>query len=420
MAALAVIFLAGCFSNQEGVKPSLTELHFPTAAGITPHGRYLLIANSNFDLAWEMGTLIMVDLDRVESMIGDCPEEGCEPFEEYSDFAIEDETVLIGSYASFLSLSPGGKRIYLTVRGTNSLTVVNLNEEGGAGEKLSCFGYSDSSRKCDFRHVISRGETVNLPSDPYAVNSDIEGWVFVSHLTSNRVTIFSVDPEVDIERDIPPQLLYVDSSFPDSVSSIRKHPEVDLFYATSRNSNSVVAFRFVWDSLDYENEPRIYYGPPIRIDGLMYGDDAREIDFSKDGKRAFISNRSPNSLIIADTEPGASGWPGNEVIGVVPLDQGPSLVKVWEPEGHDRTYVYATCYNADRIYVIDPFLRTKIDTIATGDGPHAVVTDSYRNLGYIVNFIESTISVVDLNPESTLFNRIRATLGKPKVVRKND
>lgn len=418
--ALAGPLLAGCFSNTEGVKPSTSELHFPTAAHITPEGRYLLVANSNFDLAWELGTLIMVDLDVVESLTRACPAEGCEPFEDYAEFVAEEETVLIGSYASFMSLSPGGKRIYLTVRGTNSLTTVNLDEQAGSGGKLTCFEDPGGSRKCDSRHVIGRGETVSLPPDPYALNTEIEGWVFVSHLTSNSVSIFSVDSEEDMERDVPPKLLFVDSSFPDSVSSIRKHPLEDLFYATSRSSSSVALFRFVWDSVDYENDPRFYYGPPIRMNDMLTGDDARAIDFSGDGTLAFVTNRSPNSVVIADVSVQDGGWPENDVIGVVALDQGPSLIKVWEPEGYDGIFVYATCYNADRIYVIDPFLRAKVATIATGDGPHIMVTDRGRNFGYIVNFIESTVSVVDLDPTSPTFNGIRATLGKPKQVRRND
>ncbi|MFH1436556.1 MAG: hypothetical protein ABIJ56_12665, partial [Pseudomonadota bacterium] len=171
-------------------------------------------------------------------------------------------------------------------------------------------------------------------------------------------------------------------------------------------------FRFVWDSMDYDNEPRFYFGASIRMSGLLSGNDARAIAFSPDGTRAFISNRSPNSLVIADTTIDEGGWPENEVIDVVPLDQGPSLVDVWQPEGWDRYYVYATCYNADRLYVIDPILRAKIATIATGDGPHTFVSDRTRNYGYLVNFIESTISVIDIDPESPMFNQIKATLGE--------
>jgi DNA-binding beta-propeller fold protein YncE len=409
----------GCFSNQQGVAPDTGAFAFPTAALITPGSRYLLVANSNFDLAWEMGTLVMVDLDRVSSMIEGCPPEGCEPFAEYDDFVIREETILIGSYASFMSLSPGGRRVYVTVRGNHSLTAVNLDEDGAEGRRISCFEPGSSPRKCDTDHVINRG-VVDLPPDPYALSSDLDGWVFVSSLTSNQMTVFQVDPAADIERDIPPKLLYVDASFPESISWIKKHPDFDLFYAASRTTASVVTFRFVWDSVDYENEPRIYFGPSINMAGLANGNDARAVDFTPEGDLAFITNRSPNSLVIADTSPAANGWPANKVVGVVPLDQGPSLVKVWRPEGDDRTYVYATCYNADRVYVVDPFQRMKIDTIATGDGPHVFVTDPSRNLGYLVNFIESTVSVIDIDPDSEFFNRIRATLGKPKQVRRND
>jgi len=408
-------FFAGCFSDRKGVSPQRNEFSFPTAALITPDQKYLLVANSNFDLAWESGTVVVIDLEKVESIVSGCPEEGCQPLEETSDFILEDETVLIGSYASFMSLAPGGKRIYITIRGNNSLTTINLNEDGESGRKIYCFKEGDTSRRCDSNHVVTYG-TTSLPPDPHALNSELDGWVFVSSLSTNGVTVFKVDTENDIERDLPPKLLYVDNSFPTGVSWIKKHPKVGLFYATSRTVSDVITFRFVWDNVDYENSPRFYFGYPIKMSVLSSGNDARAIDFTEDGNFAFVTNRSPNSLVIVDTSIGPNGWPANNVIGVVGLDQGPSMVKVWQPPGDDRTFVYATCYNADRVYVIDPFTRAKLDTIATGDGPHVFVTDSLREMGYLVNFIESTISVIDINPESPMFNKVRATLGKPKRV----
>jgi DNA-binding beta-propeller fold protein YncE len=61
-----------------------------------------------------------------------------------------------------------------------------------------------------------------------------------------------------------------------------------------------------------------------------------------------------------------------------------------------------------------------VDVILTGNGPHVFVTDPARGRGYLVNFIESTVSVVDLDPASTTFNEVRATLGIPEKVRSND
>lgn len=437
-AALAALFLcASCMPGSGGVSPPEDRFFYPTAAALTPDGDHLAVANSNFDLAYSNGTVVLVDLDLLENeLTSGCPDEGCEPVEE-SGFVLSEETVAIGSYASSLVRAPQGNRMYATVRGDTSLTWLETDMDAGPGARLTCFDPSapPSLRKCDGTHRVSSG----LPADPASIHitrrshdlSDEEGdpdsevlvdWIFVTHLTSGKVSVFESEVQEEPDRGLPPRLVLVSDTFPDGVSAVRTHPaRPSTLYAATRHSTYLYTFSFVSDPEDFDNATRLVLGPTINLATTVTdGFDSRDVEFSADGATMYVSNRSPNALLMVDVTLNEWGWPRNEVVGVAELDVGPSLVSVWHPEGWDEEWVYVTCYNMDRVYVIDPVLRQPVDVILSGNGPHVFVTDPVRLRGYLVNFIESTISVIDLDPASAHFNEVRATLGTPEKVRSND
>jgi len=420
---------AGCLIGRSGVQPPDDDLHFPTAAALSPDGGHLVVANSNFDLAYRNGTIVLVDLDAVASHVDACPVDGCEPVDA-SEFILEEDTVEIGSFASLMTASPEGPRMYVTVRGDTSLTWFEVDDSAAPGRRLTCFDPDSppKNRKCDSDHRVSSG----LPPDPHDVTvvrrrhptegggDVVADWLFVTHLTSGKISVLRHEVEEGLDRDLPPSLVLVSESFADGVSAVVEHPLYeDLFYVPTRHASFIYTFRFTSDVDNHEQTTRLVLGPTISLDVLADGHDNRDLAFSADGDAAFATNRSPNSLVVVDTSLDDWGWPRNRVVGLVELDSGPSMVTTWQPEGRDDQWVYATSYNGARLHVIDPFLRRPVDVIHTGNGPHVFVTDPGRLLGYLVNFVESTISVVDLDPDSETFNEIRATIGEAEQVRGN-
>ena len=426
---VAAIALAACMPDTAGVPPASDRIFYPTAASITPDGGYLAVANSNFDLAYRAGTVVVVDISKVaDELVPGCPEEGCDPVEE-AEFLLAGETVRTGSYASTLEKAPGGTRMYLTVRGDTTLTTLDFDPAAETGKRLTCFNPDDPprSRECSSDHRVKDG----LSADPYAIGirrityaldgGDVTvDWIFVSHLTSGKITVFEAEVN-PLERDLAPRAVLEDSSFPEGVSAIEYHPLVpSSFYTATRHADVLYTFGFASDPQDFDGSTRIVLGPTVGLDAVGDGHDNRDLAFSGDGTMAYVTNRTPNSLIMIDTSLDEFGYPRNDAVGAVELDSGPSLVTVWSPPGSGREWVYASCYNSDRVYVIDPEIRAAVDVILTGNGPHTFVADGEHMLGYLLNFLESTISVVDLDPSSATFNDVRATLGIPEKVRSND
>ena len=59
--------LAGCYSTGEGPSPSVSSLYFPVGLAVSPGGTALYVANSDFDLRFNAGTVAEYDLARIRN-----------------------------------------------------------------------------------------------------------------------------------------------------------------------------------------------------------------------------------------------------------------------------------------------------------------------------------------------------------------
>src|SRR5262245_15051768 len=66
---LAACILAGCYSTGEGPTPSVTALYFPVGIAVSPGGKALFVANSDFDLRFNAGTVGAYDLPRIREYL---------------------------------------------------------------------------------------------------------------------------------------------------------------------------------------------------------------------------------------------------------------------------------------------------------------------------------------------------------------
>lgn len=59
--------LGGCFSSTDGSPPPLDTLYFPVGLSVFGDGRFLAVANSDYDLHYNAGTLLVLDLDQIRA-----------------------------------------------------------------------------------------------------------------------------------------------------------------------------------------------------------------------------------------------------------------------------------------------------------------------------------------------------------------
>jgi len=68
LAAVLVAAASGCYSPGHGVDPPLNSIYFPVGMAVSPGATRLYVANSDFDLQYNAGSLQAYDLDRLRAL----------------------------------------------------------------------------------------------------------------------------------------------------------------------------------------------------------------------------------------------------------------------------------------------------------------------------------------------------------------
>lgn len=395
----------GCNVENEGIDPPADELVYPVGLALDPGGRYLYVANANFDLAYNGGTVVAVDLEAVESRQG----QGTVAAEEVIEAG---SSVRIGTFASDLALSPDGTRLFVPVRGDNSVTWIEVGD--GGGRRLSCWDGTaqGDAPSCTGGHVIGTGRNdlgLRLPSEPYGI-AFVDTYAIVTH---------AGEGEVSLVADVPgrPELVDIQGDLPSAASGIGAHPLTGRVYVSHRGASALSTLDVfdgsTIDAVDAENRPALVPRRAVPVDVVVTGADSRALAFHPDGHEAYVTNRAPRSLLVLDTSIDADGAPVDEWRDAIPLGQGPSRLAVHQ-EADGRQLVYAVCFDDALVYVIDPDARVVDGILWTGEGPHAVAFDDARQWIFVATFVTSTIEVYDGDAGSETYRQLLFTIGVPK------
>lgn len=417
-ATLLAGILCGCWPDSSGIDPPADSFFFPTGLTLARDGSRLLVANSNFNLRYNGGTVVAVRIRDggpdgaccagqacavrcVDAEIEGCDGVCADPVDERA-FVAAAETVGIGSGATDAAMSPDGRRAYVTVRGDGSLTWIDVDPAADRpGGLLSC-NPDAGNRRCDGGHTVVRTGNRWVPAEPYSLIAD-DSWVVVGHVTSGAVSLFRV------AASRPPTLERVVDDFPTGSNGIARHPTSGWFFLASRDSRLIYPFTISAGDWRPGEGPAVSVGRAIPVDASSGGSDSRFIAFSPAGDRAWVTNRSPASLLVVDTSSGTGG----RVVDMIELGAGPSRVAVL-PLAGGGYLVLAVCFDAREMYVVDPSLRAVIDVTRTGAGPHAVVADAASGRVYVANFGESSVWVFDMRPDSPQFGVPVLKIGLPE------
>lgn len=227
---------AGCFTSSENLSPPLTELYFPTALVVSPGKTALYVASSDFDLAYDGGTLHALDLALVRGRVRPIVEGLADGLGAASACAAAGltenrdpllypgpcagaplvdflrRTQIIGAFASGATLVPRtdgpGSRLFVTVRGDPSVTYFDVVDDRpersgdpaaspcGAAFCLECGASADGGR-CNSDHLVGPDPNDNqrrlvLPAEPVgiAASPSSEGdALLVAHQTASAVSL---------------------------------------------------------------------------------------------------------------------------------------------------------------------------------------------------------------------------------------
>lgn len=111
------------------------------------------------------------------------------------------------------------------------------------------------------------------------------------------------------------------------------------------------------------------------------------------GDDLYLVQTNPGALLKLDTSLGPDDVPFDIPSGPpIELCSQPTRLEIWHEEG----LAFASCFQAGYVYIVDLRASTVVGTVISGTGPHDLVLDKAREVLYVANSLEESISVIDV------------------------
>ncbi len=507
VALVAGLAAPACYSSGNGTDPNDYQFYYPVGLSLSRSGNTLFVVNSDFDLAFNGGTVVALDAQAIAADALACsalPEPapgtfidpnhipahpGQDPaYFEYcaqvgvdptlpgnlwnaspqsrssyvegsvriSAFAADVKTVPLYADASQTKeVDPTKGRLLVPERGDAALTYIDYSENGKT-VTLDCGGASPTLQfgaSCADDHKIGNAGTQRqsareqtIPGEPFVIATSAwgsakddpvnaaGGIAAVVHQSSGSVSAFI---GVNLAAPGSIQYAYTLTGMPTNGTGIAA---LDLPAATPSafvprflvSNLSVASLYTVSFTADPGNYGRSFLGvtdvSPYTVSSP--GTDTRSIvvDPPNAGEtrdtRVFTVGRSPASVVYGDLDPVYQHIHFYDH-AAVPI--GPSRLVRAVIGGKTRLYV--TAYDARSVLGFDPDTKRFGNVAFVGRGPYAMTIGSVtptngtvaHRLGFIVNFIDSTVQVIDLEPlladgvtANNHFEQVIYTVGVPR------
>jgi DNA-binding beta-propeller fold protein YncE len=407
-----------------------------------PHG-VLYVASANFDRCYDQGTVIAVDLDKLRLDPNDpasvsLPAIGAaaassEPLRfETLDLGIGEQShVAIQSFASDMALwtpsAASSPRLFIPTRSDGDFLQVI---EAPTPTQLACLGQGLDKRDCSADGVPlsekngTGTELLRAPS-PIGVAVSSEGKVWVTHLTP------ASSPDDDQEFNAYVVRMDADAGNTDAMRSSASFNRVSplgtlpeggthaaaigekYVFVTGRYasgiSNANSTRRFLIRALDKETPSRVV---DLGVDLAFAALDARGLALDSAQKRLYVAVRSPDALLVVDVLDATTAQPRLAVVGVVPMPDGPSQVKMIRRNDLEgltgrSDLVAVSSSEGGVVSIFDPDVGQVVAQIPVGEDASETNAQPYglaiqrAETGraariFVSNFGEGRISVIDI------------------------
>jgi hypothetical protein len=420
--AIAAVATA-CDIPNPGVPLQPGDLSFPIALAVAPPqtpgtpARYVVVVGANYDLRSSQAALMSLDLDRIQAELDrrrgipagatdSCEDTSRECFVGNAAGFIASQ-VFIDSFASGLTMSPHGDRVYLPVRSRADLTWVDFDPATGA---LSCgngegFACDDAHRTTPVEEGCA-GRVVTLTGDPNAVVAgdlaDFGGeagrdWLVMVQ-RNGTAALFLDDGTGPTRR---PVLTHVLTGLPVDAINASLEPSTGLTWINLASPVSTRAQRvvpLVGVSYDSENPAcsAAFFAGRVQLGGVATGFDSRDTAFTQGGRFAHVLSRLPEAILTIDQN-GVPLTPGDAaIVDIDAVGFGPSRLTSATVGGEEL--LVATCFDARNVWVMHTDPVEVAAVVAGFDGAYEVDIDPVRQWAIVTDFKTSVVRIVDLAP----------------------
>ncbi len=407
---LAACLLAGCAQSDLGTPPPKDGFYYPISVAALERpdsAPVLYVVSSNFDLRYNRGTVLAVDLAKLGTISGRMPVNG----------AVDPDVghVSIDHFGGEALLytprirTGTEQRLFVTSRYAQTLYALTVD-----GPKIAC---ADGGQDC-----LGQGLKMEDPKDsnrrmmdPFGMALDGEDlWVTHLHVADNppetgenRVSYMA---RLNAERFDSLELFNIGLAAAQGVARSPMGFYVAGRTLTGNEGIQSMAVRFA--PMTQQGPVVTSTTPPsIQTEDIVTGEtsiyEARGVALSSDRNRLFVTTRSPSGLMVIDVSPqvpqdGTSEYtqPRNTILGFRLLPSGPSAMTVI-PRPGQRDLVAVSCSGADTVALYDDDLGEISGLVSGIEDPYGMAqvalpgNASGRRL-FVVSFGNHTVDVVDI------------------------
>ncbi len=449
---VALAAATGCGADDDPI-PDRSVLRQPTGVAVSPDGATLLVTNGNWDRREASGTLALVDLGGLDDAMAQPGAAGSDSscwragggassMEcDVARFIDAERTAVLGDGVGNIAVDrPAGEdgpaRLLVVVRSPASVVWLDLVAEAGAAA-VRC-GQDDDGR-CDAAHRVTRSplnSDIALPAEPARISvADVTSrFAYVPHLLGGALSLIALDGEAgpelsDVEGDFYREDLFDDDELaggfavaqrpcdPENPPQASRDCARPILYSTHRyfpglRQFSVAAGRDRVLGLD---ELVLSAVNVAAVQGRPFMADVAFEDDTSDTLIAVVT--TPPSLTRVRSTVDEQGALVDEVIGSVPLCADPNALTIVPPVGPEadrETLALIACRGAAEVAVVGLSSFRLLRTVAVGDGPSEIAFDPDRQVAFVTNTEDDSVSIVSLDAGAAdyLFERARLRTGR--------
>jgi DNA-binding beta-propeller fold protein YncE len=140
-----------------------------------------------------------------------------------------------------------------------------------------------------------------------------------------------------------------------------------------------------------------------------------DMAFSRTGNELYVVQSNPGALLRVDTSLGVDSEPLDVPAGLVEICAQPTSFVIYD-DG-EVEFGLVTCFRSGEVFIVDLASLTVVGLSRAGIGPDAMAVDLAREVVYVANSLDATISVISMaSSNPARFNQIaRIGLQEPYV-----
>jgi hypothetical protein len=393
-------------------------LDYPIDVIADPSGRIVWVTSGNFDLAYQGGAVLAVDVLTHEFVTAIADDGTTAPV----------SFQLGGFPGPFSLLQRDGKAVagYSLSRTDRALYHVQISGSPEAPELQCPHGkrHKDGILVCPLKGATTTG-TIQGDEAPIAVEvgkypygtlihqagpGEDQDVLLAASLWDGTLSAFGLDVEGT------PTFQAVEH-FDPGLFAMAENPVTGHIYATNKSNNAIDVFRLLPPPSDefsrlFPNQAKLEKIDSIVVPVAPLDETtefyARYLAVAPDGSRLFVAFRLSSTVVVIDISQSNTAQSQGYVLAKIPVGASPSDVELVPATDTTPELLYVSCFADNRVDVVDPSIGIVIDTIRTGEGPFGLAYVDNDDIGirrlYVTNFYSHSLGVIELDPTSPYYH----------------